>query len=506
MKRLIVVAVVLGAALLAQLTIINGLDLPGGGTPDLVLLCVVAIGLVGGAQPGLVAGFCAGLALDLAPPANELIGQYALVFCLVGYGSGRMTFTLRRSPLLAFATAAAAVVTGEALAAGLALVLDTPQVTLATVAAVLPSSVLYDIALSPLALFAAVKIAVGLGVSFNPLDDSPALERGGSAAPIGLAGLAGLRRVPNAAGASGGPAVGSGGWVTGDSTASVAAVGEVGWLRGPATSRRARREQARLVAALTGAVPRKGAFWVGSRPAGLNPGAAAATVVAPSGLHRLHPSSGVAGSATREGLAPRALAAKDLKIDFSNGGSHGSAPGGRVSGTTPRIAFGSGGLPGSGRASGRGAPRINFSGAGRPAASAGGGIGLGHGGLPASSRRDGDGPAKIAFGSGSLPGAGPGGRRKVRRIAFGSGLSAVHRGGTGRMARPRFRARSARSASGSWLAGSRLRSAGLVTGGPGRGAGFRGGGSSYGLRRSHWPKAAKMRRKRRPRWLPWGRR
>jgi rod shape-determining protein MreD len=505
-KRLIVVVTTLAAALLVQLTIINGLDLPGGGAPDLVLLCVVVIGLAGGAQPGLVAGFCAGLALDLAPPANELIGQYALVFCLVGYGAGRMTFTLRQSPLLAFATAAAAVVTGEALAAGLALVLDTPQVTLATVAAVLPSSVLYDIALSPLALFAAVKIAVALGVSFNPLDDSPALERGGSAAPIGLAGLAGLRRVTNAVVAGGGPAVGSGGWVTGDSTASVAAVGEVGWLRGPATSRRARREQARLIAALTGAAPRKGAFWVGSRPPGLNPGAAATTVTPPSGLHRLHPSSGVAGSATRDGLAPRALPAKDLKIDFSHGGSPGAAAGGREGVSTPRIAFGSGGPPGRRPARGRSGPRINFSGSGRSAASAGRGTGLGHGGLPASVRRDGHGPAKIAFGSGSLPGAGSGGRRKVPRIAFGTGLSALHRSGTGRMARPRFRAGSARSASGSWLAGSRLRSAGLVTGGPGRGAGFRGGGSSYGLRRSHWPKAAKMRRKRRPRWLRWGRR
>src|ERR1700678_3061192 len=92
MKRLIVIIVALAAALLVQLTIVNGLALPGGGAPDLVLLCVVAIGLVGGAEPGLIAGFCAGLALDLAPPANELLGQYALVFCLIGYGCGRMTF------------------------------------------------------------------------------------------------------------------------------------------------------------------------------------------------------------------------------------------------------------------------------------------------------------------------------------------------------------------------------------------------------------------------------
>jgi len=74
MKRLIVVVAALAAALLVQLTIVNRLPLPGGGVPDLVLLCVVGIGLVAGPQPGLIAGFCAGLALDLAPPQAELVG------------------------------------------------------------------------------------------------------------------------------------------------------------------------------------------------------------------------------------------------------------------------------------------------------------------------------------------------------------------------------------------------------------------------------------------------
>ena len=310
MKRLIVIVVVLAAALLLQLTFVNGLPLPGGGAPDLVLLCVVAIGLAGGTEAGLIAGFCAGLALDLAPPASELIGQYALVFCLIGYGSGRMRFTLRRSAVLAFGIAATAAIVGELLAACLILVLDTPQVTLATVTQVLPSTLLYDLLLSPLVLFVAVRIAVALGVSFNPLDDSPALERGGSAAPVGLAGL-GWRRAPNT-GLSGaglgrdGVAAGSGAWLTGDSVAAAAAVGSVGWLTGPARSRRQRREQARLTAALTGAVPRKGAFWVGSRPAGLQH--VTSTVAAPSGLHKLRPDSGVAGSAARDGLRHRRLA------------------------------------------------------------------------------------------------------------------------------------------------------------------------------------------------------
>ena len=77
------------AALLVQLTIVNGLRLPGGGVPDLVLLCVVALGMSGGPGWGVVAGFCAGLALDLAPPAAQLAREYALVLCLAGYAAGR---------------------------------------------------------------------------------------------------------------------------------------------------------------------------------------------------------------------------------------------------------------------------------------------------------------------------------------------------------------------------------------------------------------------------------
>jgi rod shape-determining protein MreD len=539
MKRLFVVAAAITVALLVQLTLVNGLSLPGGGVPDLVLLCVIVTGLTGGTQAGLVTGFCAGLALDLAPPATGLIGQYALVFCLVGYGCGRLSFTLRRSALLAFGTAACAVIAGEAFAACLALLLDTPQVTLAAVVSVLPSSVLWDLILSPLALFAAVRTAVALGVSFNPLDDSPALEQGGSAAPAGLAGPH-LRRAPNAgltsAGLGGdGVTAGSGSWLTGDSAAAAAAVGSVGWLRGPARTRRQRRAQARMTAALTGAVPRKGAFWVGNRPPGLRH--VTPTVAAPSGLHRLRPESGVAGSATREALPAQARPAREPKIDFAGGAGRqaaksagtgspkiafgtGSLPGGgRVRGRgLPKIAFGTGSLPGGGRRRGRGSPKINFSNGAMNGARTAGSAATGS--APDSSAATGNGAMpRSPFGTGSLPGTSRSGRaglRQARKIAFGNGLPRAPKMSTGRMAKPRFRSGS-RSASGSWLAGSRFRSSGF--GGVG-GSGLRGGGHgstgpakgqslggvspNYGLRRSHWPRTARMRRKRMSRsWLRW---
>ena len=55
-----------------------------------MLFAVVALALTGGPLPGLLTGFLAGLALDVAPPASHAIGQYALVFCVVGYACGRL--------------------------------------------------------------------------------------------------------------------------------------------------------------------------------------------------------------------------------------------------------------------------------------------------------------------------------------------------------------------------------------------------------------------------------
>jgi len=555
MKRLVTVIAVLAAALLVQLTLVNGLPLPGGGVPDLVLLCVVAIGLIGGPQPGIVAGFCAGLALDLAPPSAELIGQYALAFCLVGYVSGRFSFTLRSSAVAALSASAGAAVLGEVLVGALVVVLDSPDVTLASVARILPVAAIYDVVLSPVVMFAAVKIAVALGVSLNSLDDSPAFEPGGSATPMGLARLARLRQARHALASNG---MGPASWLTGDSAASVPQVGSVGWLSGPATTRKARREQARLTAALTGAEPRRGAVWVGTRPAGLRPTGGTGTATPPSGLGKLRPDAGVAGSATRQGLTGPAGSVTQArgsgvpKIAFGAAGGNGHAATRPADPGVPKIAFGTGGLPGSGRASGRGVPKIAFGTGSLPGSGRANGrgtpkIAFGTGSLPGSGRANGRGAPKIAFGSapggrpdgrqapqnqpdgaragtpriafgtGGLPGAGrargrgsprirfgngrlpAGGRARARRtpsIAFGARLPKASRTSPGRPALPRFAPGTARSASGPWLAGSRLRSAQFS------------GGAPRGVdRRGRRLKAARWGRKRRHLgWLPLPRR
>ena len=52
MRRLLISVAVVAVALLAQVTFVNRLVLPGGAGPDLVLLAVVALALTGGPLPG----------------------------------------------------------------------------------------------------------------------------------------------------------------------------------------------------------------------------------------------------------------------------------------------------------------------------------------------------------------------------------------------------------------------------------------------------------------------
>jgi rod shape-determining protein MreD len=185
MRRLLISIAVVAVALAAQLTFVSRLALPGGAGPDLVLLAVVALALTGGPLPGLLTGFLAGLALDVAPPASHTIGQYALVFCVVGYACGRLAGLGDASPALYVAISAAAAAVGAALHAALGVMLSDPEVTWAAVRHVLPPSLIYDVILSPFVLYAVVRLngwaARGAGESAAAVP-----------APAGWAGNAGL--------------------------------------------------------------------------------------------------------------------------------------------------------------------------------------------------------------------------------------------------------------------------------------------------------------------------
>lgn len=85
-------ALALGAAalaLVAQVSLFPPLAVLGV-VPNLCLLVVVAAGLSRGPGFGMLLGFAAGLALDLAPPADHVAGRWALALVVVGYLAGRV--------------------------------------------------------------------------------------------------------------------------------------------------------------------------------------------------------------------------------------------------------------------------------------------------------------------------------------------------------------------------------------------------------------------------------
>lgn len=225
MRRLLIFCAVVVVALAAQLTIVNRLALPGAAGPDLVLLAVVALALTGGPVPGMLTGFLAGLALDVAPPASHTIGQYALVFCLVGYVCGRLAGLGEESPALYVGISAGAAAVGAVLHAVLGVMLSDPQVTWASVQHVLPPSVVYNVLLSPFVLFGVLKLDGWASGAAGPESPSAAL----SSAAAGALGAAGLPTgAVRQASVSGSPRLhlgerrSSDGWIAAARTSSVA--------------------------------------------------------------------------------------------------------------------------------------------------------------------------------------------------------------------------------------------------------------------------------------------
>ncbi len=277
MRKTLLAGCLLAIAVVVQLTLLNGLRLPGGAVPDLVLVAVAALALTQGPLYGTVAGFTAGLCIDVAPPASQLIGQYALVFCLAGWAAGRASRVAARSAISSVLLLSVVVAVGEALTAVVGLVLEPAQVTPAQVRHVLPSTIGYDLLIGPFLLSGVLLL-------------SSWLERRAAARPA----TSGLLAAPA--------------------------------RRKPGT----RPHQPRLAHA----AGRPGDGWVGNvtrrqlgSPAAARP------------LPRLHPASGVAGSAS--GLAhPRATPAVQVRLRLASrrrgDGAVGNAVGSGLAGRSPQ--------------------------------------------------------------------------------------------------------------------------------------------------------------------------
>jgi rod shape-determining protein MreD len=198
-RRAALAAALLLLAILIQVTLVNNLPWPGAAGPDLVLVVVVALALTGGPLEGTLAGFCAGLALDVAPPATHLIGQYALVFCLVGYGCGRVGSHLSESVWAPIGVVAIGSAAGELLFALTGMIFGDLNVTWTAVRHVLPASVLYDVLLSPFVLYAVIRART---LAAPALDmQSLASFPGGSASQRMVPGLAGAAALFSGSGA-----------------------------------------------------------------------------------------------------------------------------------------------------------------------------------------------------------------------------------------------------------------------------------------------------------------
>ena len=123
-RRIALCVALLTTVIVVQLVVMSRLPLPGV-APDLVLVVVVALALTYGKTTGGVCGFCAGLGLDMAPPADHVIGRTALVLCVVGYAAGawwRRTTPPARSMPLAIVVVGVAALGACALTLGIAVI------------------------------------------------------------------------------------------------------------------------------------------------------------------------------------------------------------------------------------------------------------------------------------------------------------------------------------------------------------------------------------------------
>ena len=450
MRRFTFALVAIVVAVVLQTALLDRLPLPGGSAPDLVLVLVVTLALASGPMEGMLVGFAAGLALDVAPPASNLLGLSALVFCLVGYGCGRLRGPLERSGWLPLAVVALGVTAGEVLYALVAMMFGDPDITWPSVRLVLPVSVAYDLLLCPFVVYVVVRLG-GYG------GWAAAGGRGPERAGRDLAGAGLLGGVTAAA-----------------AVATGAAVRDTRSGRDPR---------------LRAAAGRGADGWIGGHQSG--PGPRAGPWVHRRRPLRLRARGGVAGSAAAAGLGGRpGHPAPGRPVHLRLG-----APrrGDGVLGGSLRSLLGGGpdGLLGSsGRESRmRGAAfrgSIGLIGAG----SAGGGPRPGSARLSARAFRGSGGPART-LGDGSSRGPLTRPRRRSRAFRGGpSALTVAGTGGLGRATSLRLRGRRRDGVVGGGVLGSRvpgrrgggrtMSGAAFVARGSGRGQGavprFRSGG------------------------------
>lgn len=149
--RAAILALVVALAVALQVAGFSFLSYDGV-VPNLALLVVVAAALVRGPDFAATLGFFAGLAIDLAPPADHVAGRWALALVVVGYVAGRVRQDAGSSAAAAVLTVAAASFIGTSVFALSGLVLQDPSVPVGEALRVIPVAVVYDVLLTPFVL------------------------------------------------------------------------------------------------------------------------------------------------------------------------------------------------------------------------------------------------------------------------------------------------------------------------------------------------------------------
>ena len=123
-----------------------------GIVPNLCLLVVVGAALTRGPQAAIVLGFLAGVALDLAPPADHIAGRWALALVVVGYVAGRVRQDVKPTAVAVVATVAASSFIGTSVFAITGLILRDPLLDVSQLLEVILVAVLWDVLLTPFVL------------------------------------------------------------------------------------------------------------------------------------------------------------------------------------------------------------------------------------------------------------------------------------------------------------------------------------------------------------------
>jgi rod shape-determining protein MreD len=148
---LVLLAVVLQVAVFSTFSL-------AGVVPNLALLVVVAAALVRGPEFAAALGFLAGMAVDLAPPADHVAGRWALALVVVGYLAGRVRHDAGTSAVAAVITVAACSFVGTSIFALSGMLLHDPSIPAGEVLRVIPLAVVYDVLVTPFVLPLAMRL------------------------------------------------------------------------------------------------------------------------------------------------------------------------------------------------------------------------------------------------------------------------------------------------------------------------------------------------------------